>query len=88
MQCEAGGIRLKNILLYVDVHRNSLDMKLIYVFSILDALQMGATQFESQAGKLKRKMWWKNLKVSWLRENTLKIINSRCHNRNQFSFEP
>lgn len=33
-----------------------------------DALQQGASQFEQQAGKLKRKMWWKNLKVSssWL----------------------
>lgn len=31
---------------------------------IPDALQQGASQFEQQAGKLKRKMWWKNLKVS------------------------
>lgn len=29
-----------------------------------DALQHGASQFEQQAGKLKRKYWWKNLKVS------------------------
>lgn len=29
----------------------------------LDALQQGASQFEQQAGKLKRKFWWKNLKV-------------------------
>ncbi len=28
-----------------------------------DALQQGASQFEQQAGKLKRKFWWKNLKV-------------------------
>ena len=28
-----------------------------------DALQHGASQFEQQAGKLKRKYWWKNLKV-------------------------
>ncbi|XP_066942306.1 vesicle-associated membrane protein 2-like isoform X4 [Macrobrachium rosenbergii] len=28
-----------------------------------DALQQGASQFEQQAGKLKRKMWWKNLKM-------------------------
>jgi hypothetical protein len=28
-----------------------------------DALQQGASQFEQQAGKLKRKYWWKNLKV-------------------------
>ena len=29
-----------------------------------DALQMGASQFEQSAGALKRKYWWKNLKVS------------------------
>lgn len=28
-----------------------------------DALQHGAQQFETSAGKLKRKYWWKNLKV-------------------------
>lgn len=30
---------------------------------ILDALQQGASQFEQQAGKLKRKFWLQNLKV-------------------------
>ncbi|KAA0200336.1 Vesicle-associated membrane protein 1 [Fasciolopsis buskii] len=29
-----------------------------------DALQAGASQFEASAGKLKRKFWWKNCKVS------------------------
>jgi hypothetical protein len=29
-----------------------------------DALQAGASQFEASAGKLKRKFWWKNMKVS------------------------
>ena len=29
-----------------------------------EALQEGANQFESSAGKLKRKMWWQNCKVS------------------------
>ena len=29
-----------------------------------EALQEGASQFESSAGKLKRKMWWQNIKVS------------------------
>lgn len=33
------------------------------LISFLDALQMGAAQFESSAGALKRKMWLKNLKV-------------------------
>lgn len=28
-----------------------------------NALQQGASQFEQQAGKLKRKYWWKNLKM-------------------------
>lgn len=28
-----------------------------------DALQMGASQFEQSAGALKRKYWWKNLKM-------------------------
>lgn len=31
-----------------------------------DALQMGASQFESSAAKLKRKYWWKNCKVNYL----------------------
>lgn len=31
-----------------------------------DALQVGASQFESSAAKLKRKYWWKNCKVSSL----------------------
>ncbi|KAI1301837.1 Vesicle-associated membrane protein 2 [Halotydeus destructor] len=28
-----------------------------------DALQQGASQFEQQASKLKRKFWWQNLKM-------------------------
>lgn len=28
-----------------------------------DALQQGASQFETNAGKLKRKYWWKNCKM-------------------------
>nr|AAW24495.1 SJCHGC02090 protein [Schistosoma japonicum] len=28
-----------------------------------DALQAGASQFEASAGKLKRKLWWKNCKM-------------------------
>jgi len=30
---------------------------------VADALQAGASQFEASAGKLKRKFWWKNMKV-------------------------
>jgi len=33
---------------------------------IAGALQAGAQQFESTATRLKRKYWWKNLKVSYL----------------------
>jgi vesicle-associated membrane protein 2 len=36
--------------------------------SVSDALQEGASQFEQQAGKLKRKYWWKNLKVCNMRD--------------------
>jgi len=32
------------------------------IFTV-DALQAGASQFEASAGKLKRKNWWKNMKV-------------------------
>lgn len=39
------------------------DQKLSELDDRADALQQGASQFEQQAGKLKRKMWWKNLKM-------------------------
>ncbi|XP_014218325.1 vesicle-associated membrane protein 2 isoform X2 [Copidosoma floridanum] len=39
------------------------DQKLSELDNRADALQMGAAQFEQQAGKLKRKYWWKNLKM-------------------------
>ncbi len=39
------------------------DQKLSELDDRADALQQGASQFEQQAGKLKRKFWWKNLKV-------------------------
>jgi len=35
---------------------------------------MGASQFEQSAGALKRKFWWKNLKV-FAKQNILKYIN-------------
>lgn len=40
------------------------DQKLSELDDRADALQAGASQFEASAGKLKRKMWWKNMKVS------------------------
>ena len=46
------------------------DQKLSELDDRADALQQGASQFEQQAGKLKRKYWWQNLKVI--------LINSMC----------
>ncbi|XP_017875410.1 synaptobrevin-1 [Ceratina calcarata] len=39
------------------------DQKLSELENRADTLQQGATQFEQQAGKLKRKYWWKNIKM-------------------------
>ncbi|XP_065334061.1 vesicle-associated membrane protein 2-like isoform X2 [Cloeon dipterum] len=53
----------------VDIMRDNVqkvlerDTKLSELDNRADALQQGATQFEQQAGKLKRKYWWKNLKM-------------------------
>lgn len=40
------------------------DQKLSELDDRADALQAGASQFESSAAKLKNKYWWKNCKVS------------------------
>jgi len=53
----------------VDIMRTNVekvlerDQKLSELYDRADALQQGASQFEQQAGKLKRKYWWKNLKM-------------------------
>lgn len=39
------------------------DQKLSELDDRADALQAGASQFESSAAKLKNKYWWKNAKV-------------------------
>ncbi|XP_010565837.1 PREDICTED: vesicle-associated membrane protein 1 isoform X5 [Haliaeetus leucocephalus] len=39
------------------------DEKLSELDDRADALQAGASQFESSAAKLKRKYWWKNCKM-------------------------
>merc|ERR1739838_1051555 len=39
------------------------DQKLSELDDRADALQQGASQFETQAAKLKRKYWWKNCKM-------------------------
>lgn len=40
------------------------DQKLSDLDDRADALQAGASQFETSAAKLKRKYWWKNMKVN------------------------
>ena len=40
------------------------DQKLSELDDRADALQAGASQFETSAAKLKNKYWWKNAKVS------------------------
>lgn len=42
------------------------DQKLSELDDRADALQAGASQFESSAAKLKRMYWWKNCKVNVL----------------------
>lgn len=39
------------------------DQKLSDLDNRADALQQGASHFEHQANRLKRKYWWKNLKM-------------------------
>ncbi|NP_001080943.1 vesicle associated membrane protein 2 S homeolog [Xenopus laevis] len=39
------------------------DTKLSELDDRTDALQAGASQFETSAAKLKRKYWWKNMKM-------------------------
>lgn len=41
------------------------DQKLSELDDRADALQAGASQFETSAAKLKRKYWWKNCKVTF-----------------------
>lgn len=44
------------------------DQKLSELDDRADALQAGASQFETSAAKLKNKYWWKNAKVSKIKE--------------------
>lgn len=55
------------------------DQKLSELDNRADALQAGASQFETSAAKLKRKYWWKNCKV----RNINSCLES-CHGRNCF----
>lgn len=53
------------------------DQKLSELDNRADALQAGASQFETSAAKLKRKYWWKNCKVKLavVKENQLLFLN-------------
>lgn len=56
------------------------DQKLSELDDRADALQAGASQFESCAAKLKNKYWWKNCKVGTLAPlNTLSLLKE-THN--------
>ncbi|RWS31165.1 vesicle-associated membrane protein 3-like isoform X4 [Leptotrombidium deliense] len=56
------------------------DQKLSELDDRADALQQGASQFEQQAGKLKRKYWWKNLKVRFFQYHfTIVVRNEVMH---------
>lgn len=53
------------------------DQKLSDLDDRADALQAGASQFETSAAKLKRKYWWKNMKVN---EHCSRCrLSSVCH---------
>lgn len=54
------------------------DQKLSELDDRADALQAGASQFESCAAKLKNKYWWKNCKVGPL-ASTLELRPARPH---------
>lgn len=49
------------------------DQKLAELDDRADALQAGASQFETSAAKLKRKYWWKNCKM-WVIGITVLVI--------------
>lgn len=51
------------------------DQKLSELDDRADALQAGASQFETSAAKLKNKYWWKNAKVRTCRHA---YSNSKC----------
>ncbi|NXY61015.1 VAMP3 protein, partial [Callaeas wilsoni] len=68
--CPAGGVSRASVpSQVVDIMRMNVDkvlerdQKLSELDNRADALQAGASQFETSAAKLKRKYWWKNCKV-------------------------
>lgn len=62
------------------------DQKLSELDDRADALQAGASQFETSAAKLKRKYWWKNCKVILLPGLYIKspLYSQRVSKGNQY----
>ncbi|OCT70693.1 hypothetical protein XELAEV_18037616mg [Xenopus laevis] len=52
------------------------DQKLTDLDDRADALQAGASQFETSAAKLKRKYWWKNCKINTITGKAQYILES------------
>ncbi|TKS71448.1 Vesicle-associated membrane protein 3 [Collichthys lucidus] len=71
---EAGEVLEANMGFVVDIMRVNVDkvlerdQKLSELDDRADALQAGASQFETSAAKLKRKYWWKNCKFGVIRK--------------------
>lgn len=55
------------------------DQKLSELDDRADALQAGASQFESCAAKLKNKYWWKNCKVGSISVALFHCERLTCH---------
>lgn len=53
------------------------DQKLSELDDRADALQAGASQFETSAAKLKNKYWWKNAKVRTRRHAELGVMEGK-----------
>nr|XP_025041926.1 vesicle-associated membrane protein 2-like [Pelodiscus sinensis] len=76
MKCANRGLSF----LVVDIMRVNVDkvlerdQKLSELDNRADALQAGASQFETSAAKLKRKYWWKNCKMMIIRGVVCAVI--------------
>lgn len=62
------------------------DQKLSELDDRADALQAGASQFESCAAKLKNKYWWKNCKVSRSMGTSNRWLSFKVTRSLQYSF--
>ena len=54
------------------------------VLDFIDQLQAGAAQFDTNAHRLKRKMWWQNCKV--MKQALCQALGSGCCNLFTFNF--